>query len=135
MKSLTPHVADSAEGSADGFEVPKGSVIAGDRYRLPAGGGEPVTVFVNGVEQRPGVDYRVEGAGRPIGAHSPAGADQPIGVAVVFARPILVESNLGFSRWAALYLGLFGTYRVHESVDVHYLLDGRVRVAADVQLE
>ncbi|HZK15226.1 MAG TPA: hypothetical protein VFC52_01390 [Solirubrobacterales bacterium] len=123
MKSLTPYVADSAEGSAAGFEVPKGSAIAGDRFGLPAGAEEPITVFVNGVQQRRDRDYRLEPADRPAGA------------AVVFARPILVESSLGFSRWAALYLGLFGTYRVHESVDVHYRLDGRVRVAADVELE
>lgn len=111
-KSLTPQIGDSV---AD-FAVPRGSIAVGDRVVLPEGAEEPITVFVNGVEQRRGIDYRVE-----------AGY-------VVFPRPILKESNLGFSRWAAIYLGAFGTYRIHESVDIHYQLGGRMHAEDDVRI-
>ena len=33
-----------------------------------------------------------------------------------------------------MYLGLFGTYRKHETVDVEYTLDGTTRLAADVDI-
>lgn len=111
MKSLTPHIGDSV---AD-YKVPKGSQETGDRVPLPAGAEEPISIFVNGVEQRRGVDYRLEDG------------------MVIFPRPILKESNLGFSRWAALYLGFFGTYRIHETVDIHYRRDGRMHADGDVR--
>lgn len=112
MKSLTPHIADSVAG----FKVPNGSIAVGDRVALPPGAEEPISVFVNGVEQRRDIDYEV------------------VTGEVVFPRPILKESNLGFSRWAALYLGFFGTYRIHESVDVHYRFDGRMRADDDARI-
>lgn len=113
MKSLTPQIGDSVTD----FKVPKGSIAVGDRAPLPAGAEEPITVFVNGVEQRRGVDYGLEDG------------------QVVFPRPILKESNLGFSRWAALYLGFFGTYRIHESVDIHFRREGRMQADGDVRIE
>lgn len=112
MKSLTPHIGDSALD----YKVPKGSIAVGDRVQLPDGAEEPISVFVNGVEQRRDIDYTIEGG------------------FIVFPRPILKESNLGFSRWAALYLGFFGTYRVHESVDIHYRRDGRMHADGDVRI-
>lgn len=111
MKSLTPYLGDSLVG----YKVPKGSVEVGDRIPLPEGAEEPITVFINGVEQRRGPDYEIKDG------------------VIVFPRPILRESNLGFSRWAALYLGIFGTYRIHESVDVHYVRDGQMEVAGDIR--
>lgn len=111
-KALTPQIGDSV---AD-FKIPRGSIAVGDRARLPEGAEEPITVFVNGVEQRRGIDYEIEGG------------------EVVFPRPVLKESNLGFSRWAALYLGIFGTYRIHESVDIHYQRDGKMQAADDVRI-
>ncbi len=107
------HVGETA---AD-FKVPKGSMSVGARAPLPEGAEEPITVYVNGVEQRRGIDFEVEGD------------------AVIFPRPILKESNLGFSRWAALYLGLFGTYRINETVDFHFSRAGKLEVAADVPIE
>lgn len=112
MKSLTPYIADSVAG----FKVPKGSIAVGDRIAIPEGAEEPITIFINGVEQRRDVDYEI------------------VGGEVVFPRPILKESNLGFSRWAALYLGIFGTYRIHESVDIHYRRDGRMHADDDVRI-
>jgi hypothetical protein len=96
-------------------EVPKGSFAAGRRVRLPRGARPPVVVYVNGVQQVEGEDYVVR-AGE-----------------VVFSRPI-VKERVGGMRWLAMLLGLFGTYRKHETVDVEYRLGGQVKLAADVEI-
>jgi len=98
-----------------GFEVPKGSVAAGRRVRLPRAAEPPITIYVNGIRQAEGSDYRVEGS------------------EVVFNRPILKE-QVGGMRWLAMFLGLFGTYRKHETVDVEYHAGGQVRLASDVEI-
>jgi len=59
-------------------------------------------VFVNGVRQARGVDYEV------------------VGRSLVFPRPIAQEGRLGFWRWLSMWLGIAGTYRRHENVDVVY---------------
>lgn len=94
-------------------EIPKGSYAAGERVRLPAGAEPPFTVFVNGIEQSLGNDYSIE-AGE-----------------VVFTRPI-VKERVGAGRWLAMYLGLFGTYRKNETVDVQFHRDGRVQLRSDL---
>jgi hypothetical protein len=96
-------------------EVPKGSYAAGRRARLPRGAQEPIRVHVNGVEQARGVDYELRGG------------------EVVFSRPI-VKETVTPGRWMAMYLGLFGTYRKHETVDVEYQLGGQAKLAADVEI-
>jgi hypothetical protein len=96
-------------------EVPKGSVAVGRRARLPAGAEPPIRVYINGVEQVRGTDYELHRN------------------EVVFARPILKE-KVGAGRWMAMYLGLFGTYRKHETVDVEYRRAGRVELASDVEI-
>jgi hypothetical protein len=93
-------------------EVPKGSVAVGTVVRLPAGAEPPFTVFINGVEQREGGDYRIRGR------------------EIVFNRPILKE-KVGAGRWLAMYLGLFGTYRKHETVDVQYTRAGKAELISD----
>ena len=97
-------------------EVPKGSYAAGRRVRLPRGAEPPIRVYVNGVEQTEGSDYEL-------------GPDH-----VVFARSI-VKETVTPGRWMAMYLGLFGTYRKTETVDVEYRLRGKVELAADVEIE
>jgi hypothetical protein len=97
------------------FEVPKGSVAAGRRVRLPAGAAPPITVYVNGIPQAEGTDYRIEGS------------------EIVFTRPI-VKEQVGGMRWLAMFLGLFGTYRKHETVDVEYRSGGQARLASDLQI-
>lgn len=72
-------------------------------------------VFVNGVEQAPGVDYEL------------------IGRSLVFPRPIAQEGRLGFWRWASMWLGIAGTYRKHENVDILYEVGGRKQVATDLR--
>jgi hypothetical protein len=96
-------------------EVPKGSVAAGRRVRLPRGAQPPVVVYVNGVQQVEGEDYLLR-AGE-----------------VLFSRQI-VKERVGGMRWLAMLLGLFGTYRKHETVDVEYRLGGQVKLAADVEI-
>jgi hypothetical protein len=100
---------------SDETEVPKGSEAVGRRVRLPRGAEPPIRVYINGVEQTEGVDYGLrEGQ-------------------LLFARPI-VKEKVGVGRWMAMYLGLFGTYRKHETIDVEYRLGGKVQLASDVEV-
>ena len=94
-------------------EIPKGSYAAGERVRLPARAEPPFTVFVNGIEQSLGADYAIEGG------------------EIVFSRPI-VKEKVGAGRWLAMYLGLFGTYRKNETVDVQFSRDGKVQLSSDL---
>ena len=96
-------------------EVPKGSEAVGRRVRLPRGAEPPIRVYVNGVEQQEGTDYEL----RP--------------GEIVFKRQVIKE-KVGVGRWMAMYLGLFGTYRKHETIDVEYRLGGKVQLASDVDV-
>lgn len=97
-------------------EVPKGSEAVGRRVRLPAGADPPLTVFVNGIEQSEGSDYQLR-AGE-----------------IVFTRPI-VKEKVGTGRWLAMYLGLFGTYRKNETVDIQFMRGGKPELVSDVRIE
>jgi hypothetical protein len=97
-------------------EIPKGSYAAGRRVRLPEGAEPPFAVFVNGVEQSEGDDYAVR-AGE-----------------VVFTRE-LVKEKVGTGRWLAMYLGLFGTYRKNETVDLQFQRGGRTELISDLPVE
>jgi hypothetical protein len=94
-------------------EIPKGSYAAGRRAKLPAGAEAPYAVFVNGVDQREGIDYNVR-AGE-----------------IVFTRQI-VKEKVGAGRWLAMYLGLFGTYRKDETIDLQFQRDGKVELISDL---
>ncbi len=96
-------------------EIPKGSYAAGERVRVPAGAEAPFTVFINGIEQSEGADYSVQGP------------------EVVFTRPI-VKEKIGTSRWLAMYLGLWGTYRKNETVDLQFHRDGKVQLVSDLPI-
>ena len=50
-----------------------------------------------------------------------------VGRSLVFPRPLAQEGRLGFWRWASMWLGIAGTYRKHETVDVVYESDGTAR--------
>ncbi|MGB2953011.1 MAG: hypothetical protein WBB74_06435 [Gaiellaceae bacterium] len=86
------------------------------RVQLPAGLGDELEVFVNGVAQRPREDYRREG-------------DE-----LVFERRLAREGRLGFWRWLSMVLGVAGTYRQNDSVDVVYEVGGRRYVATGLPL-
>jgi hypothetical protein len=96
-------------------EVPKGSEAVGRRVRLPRGAEPPIRVYINGVEQQAGTDYEL----RP--------------GEIRFKRQIIKE-KVGVGRWMAMYLGLFGTYRRHETIDVEYRLGRKVQLASDVDV-
>ena len=73
-------------------------------------------MFVNGVPQHAGVDYRVQGR------------------ALVFDRELKKEGRLGLWRW---FLGAWGigTYRQNDSVDVRYYVDGVPQVAEGLDID
>jgi hypothetical protein len=77
------------------------------RVELPSHIDEPLEVYVNGVRQVKGSDYRREGR------------------SLVFTRSLAHEGRLGFWRWTSMFLGIAGTYRRHDSVDVVYEAEGR----------
>jgi hypothetical protein len=94
-------------------EIPKGSYAAGERVKLPASAEPPFTVFINGIEQSEGADYSIDGG------------------EIVFSRPI-VKEKVGAGRWLAMYLGLFGTYRKDETIDLQFSRGGKVQLLSDL---
>jgi hypothetical protein len=94
-------------------EIPKGSYAAGERVKIPAGAKPPFTVFINGIEQSEGDDYAIEGG------------------EIAFNRPI-VKEKMGTGRWLAMYLGLFGTYRKDETIDLQFTRNGKVELLSDL---
>jgi hypothetical protein len=87
------------------------------RVQLPAGLGEEFEVYVNGIRQQPSKDFRREGN------------------ELVFDRRLAREGRLGFWRWLSLFLGVAGTYRQNDSVDVVYQAGGRRHVAHGLPLK
>jgi hypothetical protein len=85
------------------------------RVPLPQGAEPPFEVFVNGVPQDEGRDYRL------------------VGHELHFDRP-LEKERLGLGRWTAIFLGLWGSYGKNDSVDVHYRLAGRRMVATGLEI-
>lgn len=81
------------------------------RVELPGGVGESYEVYVNGVLQEPGRDF------------------DRIADTLVFRRSLAQEGRLGAMRWLSMLLGIAGTYRKHENVDVVYESGGRRTVA------
>jgi hypothetical protein len=92
-------------------------VPARSRVDLPAYIPDDFDVFVGGVRQVRGSDYEV------------------LGRMLVFPRPIAQEGRLGFWRWLSMWLGIAGTYRKHEAVDVVYEAAGRRQVATGLEPE
>lgn len=86
------------------------------RVQLPTDAGGRIEVYLNGVPQQEGADYRRE-AGE-----------------LVFERPLAKEGRLGFWRWLSLFLGVAGTYRQNDSVDIVYERAGRRVVASGLPL-
>jgi hypothetical protein len=85
------------------------------RVPLPKGVKPPLRVFVNAVPQEEGRDYRlVDGE-------------------LLFDRPLMKE-RVGFWRWTAMFLALFGTYGRNDSVDVEYSAGGRKQVVSGLEI-
>ena len=53
-----------------------------------------------------------------------------LGDELVFRRELAQEGRLGPLRWLSMFLGVAGTYRRHETVDVVYEEGGRRTVAS-----
>lgn len=94
-----------------------GPVRSGTRVALPANAGRPIEVYVNGVRQQEGADYRIAGD------------------TLVFARVLEQEGRLGFWRWTSMLAGVAGTYRRNDVVDVIYARDGRRAMASGLPVE
>ena len=90
--------------------------MASSRVPLPPEVPGEFEVFLNGVPQRKGADYRVEGR------------------TLVFERELRKEGKLGLWRW---FLGAWGigTYRQNDSVDVRYEAAGAPRVIEGLDIE
>jgi hypothetical protein len=91
--------------------MPERSVV-----ELPPEIVEPFEVFLNGVPQQAGTDFKVEGR------------------QLVFERKLAREGKLGFWRWLSLFLGVAGTYRQNDSVDVIYDMGGRRTVVSGLPM-
>jgi hypothetical protein len=85
------------------------------RVPLPPGAEAPIRVFVNGVPQAEGRDYRIAG-------------DE-----LVFDRP-LEKERLSKGKWAAIFFGLWGYYGKNDQVDVHYRKGGRQMVETGLEI-
>ena len=81
--------------------------VAESRVALPRGAQGPIEVYVNGVRQQEGRDFARRG-------------DE-----LVFTKELRREGKLGFWRWTSLFLGVAGTYRQNDSVDLVYEVDGK----------
>jgi hypothetical protein len=88
------------------------AVRSGTHVVLPPRVGRPLEVYVNGVLQQEGADYRLEEG------------------ALVFSRELRQEGRLGFWRWASIVFGAAGTYRQNDVVDVVYEAGGGGRTVA-----
>jgi hypothetical protein len=85
------------------------------RVSLPSGVGRPFEVYINGVRQELGTDYRVsEGE-------------------LVFSRE-LVTQKLGMKAWLLGFWGI-GTYKRNDEIDVRYELQGRPMVAHGLEVK
>ena len=73
-------------------------------------------VFVNGVPQVEGKDFARDGR------------------TLVFDRPLAREGRLGMVRWLSMLLGVAGTYRQNDSVDVVYESGGKRHVATELPI-
>jgi hypothetical protein len=84
------------------------------RVKLPREVRPPFEVYLNGVPQELGVDYRVsEGE-------------------LVFERE-LIRQKLGAWAWCMGFWGI-GTYKRNDEVDVRYEADGRPQVAQALEI-
>jgi len=86
------------------------------RVPLPRGVTPPFAVFVNGVRQQEGRDYRV------------------VDATLLFERDLAGEGKLGFWRWFWGAWGI-GTYRRDDQVDVTWESGARPRAAQKLDIE
>jgi hypothetical protein len=83
-----------------------------ERVELPSYVRPPLEVYVNGIVQSEGRDFEL------------------IGSSLVFPRSFARERKLGIVRWTLLFLGVWSSYRHHDTIDVVYTTDGMRLVAS-----
>jgi hypothetical protein len=81
------------------------------QIELPRQVTRPFEVFVNGIPQTEGEDYDI------------------VGSSLVFAQTLVSEPPLGFWRWARMALGIAGSYKKNDTIDLVYTVNGRSQVA------
>jgi hypothetical protein len=84
------------------------------RVVLPSDVRSPFEVYVNGVRQELGTDYRVSQGD------------------LLFSRE-LVSQKLGLRAWVIGFWGI-GTYKRNDEVDVRYEVEGRPTVAQGLEI-
>jgi hypothetical protein len=84
------------------------------RVKLPPGVRSPFEVYVNGVRQELGADYRISSG------------------ELLFERE-LVQQKLGAKAWLLGFWGI-GTYKRNDEIDVRYELEGRPTVAHALEI-
>lgn len=108
-----------SEGSPRGHgKSHRGGRPVGRRVKLPRGAADPIKVFINGNEQKLGLDYKI------------------LDGEIVFKEPIVKEdlSELSPVRKLVLGLGLVGSYQRNETVDVQYHLGTDRHFASDLEV-
>lgn len=83
---------------------------------LPPNATGAFEVYVNGIRQHEGIDFERRGT------------------SLLFPRSLAREGRLGFWRWLSIVLGIAGTYRQNDSVDIVYEVGGRRIVATGLPL-
>jgi hypothetical protein len=84
------------------------------RVKLPPGVRTPFHVYINGVPQELGSDYKISGG------------------ELLFERE-LVQQKLGAKAWFLGFWGI-GTYKRNDEVDIRYEVEGRPMVAHALQI-
>jgi hypothetical protein len=84
------------------------------RVKLPPGVRSPFEVYINGVRQELGPDYRISSG------------------ELLFERE-LVQQKLGAKAWLMGFWGI-GTYKRNDEVDIRYELDGLPTVAHALEI-
>jgi hypothetical protein len=82
------------------------------QIELPRQVTRPFEVYVNGIPQKEGDDFEL------------------VGSSLVFTRTLVSEPPLGFWRWARMALGIAGSYKKNDTIDVVYNVNGRRQVAS-----
>ena len=89
----------------------------GARVQMPPGLKQPFDVYVNGIKQAYGTDYRIEGK------------------YLLFRATLVREGKLGFWRWLMMFIGLANTYRANDGVDIATRVNGRPVVVPALDIE
>jgi hypothetical protein len=89
----------------------------GARVEIPEGLNPPFDVFVNGIRQKRGTDFVINGR------------------FLVFRAVLVREGPLGFWRWLSMFIGVGNTYRANDGVDIAFTVNGRPQIVTALPIE